>query len=75
MSDVNFGNIAIFFSASDTLEPDASYDGRNAQQDQTRHSIACLRQYFKDHCPIKPIAKSKMVAENSAPLVDDFFLN
>jgi len=74
MSEIYFGNVALFYSASDTLVDNASYDGKNVQQDQTRFSIMCLRKYFKEHCPGAPAStRSKTVLESNTPSVDDFF--
>lgn len=74
MRDIDFGNIAVFFSAIDTLEPDASYDGKNARQDQTRQAIASLRVYFKEYCSTTPsVVKRGVVVESNASSVDEFF--
>jgi hypothetical protein len=72
MADVDFGNVALFYSAADTLVDDASYDGKNTQQDQTRRTIDCLRQYFKKQSPMSSVAFKKVV-EQTAPAIDDFF--
>lgn len=49
MRELRFGSVAQFYSADETLIPNASYRG-DANQDQTRHSIGCLRNYFESTC-------------------------
>lgn len=73
MIEIDFGNVALFYSASDTLEPDASYDGKNERQDQTKFSIACLRNYFKEHSVAPTLSKRIISNESAAPSVDEFF--
>jgi hypothetical protein len=74
MSDIDFGNVALFFSAEDTLLEDASYGGINEQQRQTIDTISSLRGYFS-----KSYGKANKIylapkEELSAPTVDQFFV-
>lgn len=73
MSEINFGNVALFYSAGDTLEPDASFDGKNERQDQTRFTVACLKNYFKEHSVAPARPKRVISSESAAPSVDEFF--
>ncbi|MNU01499.1 hypothetical protein D3C72_2449250 [compost metagenome] len=72
MSEIYFGSVALFYSAGDTLEPDASYDGKNARQEQTKRSIACLRNYFKEHS-VAPTLSKRTSIESAGSSVDKFF--
>ncbi|MDY7567486.1 hypothetical protein QN400_21270 [Pseudomonas sp. RTC3] len=54
MQEVSFGLVAKFYSADETLIPNASYRG-DVNQDLTRHSIDCLQMYFDGY--LKPSAK------------------
>ncbi len=44
MREIHFGNVSIFYSADETLVPDADYR-INKNQAQTRHTLDCLRKY------------------------------
>jgi hypothetical protein len=73
MDELRFGCIADFYTAAETLVDDASYDGRNALQDQTRASIRRIRQYFNDHQTAAVPEKRGAIIDSSMPSVDDFF--
>lgn len=73
MSDIDFGNVAFPYSVIEVLQDDASYDGRNAPQDQTRESIRCIRQYFCDHQTTAISARRGVTIDSSMTPVDDFF--
>ena len=45
MREINFGNVATFYSADETLVPDANYRV-NKNHAQTRHTLDCLMEYF-----------------------------
>lgn len=49
MREISFGLVSEFYSADETLIPNASFRG-DANQNQTRHSIACLKSYFDETC-------------------------
>ncbi|EPM0508529.1 TPA: hypothetical protein QDZ12_006045 [Pseudomonas putida] len=46
MNEVNFGNIAHFYSAEDMLQPDASYEGDSNRTKQTHAALSQIRAYF-----------------------------
>jgi hypothetical protein len=73
MDELRFGCIADFYTADETLVDDASYDGKNALQDQTRASIRCIRQYFNEHQTTAVLARRGATIDNSMPSIDDFF--
>jgi Trm5-related predicted tRNA methylase len=73
MEELRFGYVADFYTAAETLVDDASYDGRNALQDQTRASIRCIRQYFNDHQIAAVPEKREATIDSSVPSIDDFF--
>lgn len=74
MADIYFGNVATFYSSDEIPVEDASYDGKNTRQEQTRFTILCLREYFREHgVKQKKTPEAKSVANGNAEFVDEFF--
>lgn len=73
MNEINFGNVAKFYSGGDTIESDASFDGKNERQGQVRFTVACLQSHFKKHSVAPARSKRVISSESAAPSVDEFF--
>lgn len=47
MSDINFGSVADFYFAHETLLDQASYRGKTQQQYETMHTLKEIKAYFQ----------------------------
>lgn len=54
MSEINFGNVAIFYEVVDVLAPDATYQGDTARQKQTRSALMKISELFSELEPDVP---------------------
>jgi hypothetical protein len=48
MSEINFGNVAIFYDALDAMQDDADYRGDNDRRTTTSDALTKIRAYFKE---------------------------
>jgi hypothetical protein len=49
MTEINFGNVAFFYEATEVLAPDASYNAKSPEQKQVQLALSKMGEYFRAH--------------------------